>query len=678
LSNFKLLSQMKKILFLPLLLVLFNAIAQQKEDGIQFSVPSIKASPKETELKPIILEKKEVIKSNIIKDVISNEVDKVDFETEEDWPTLDNLSQICNLDPNKVYSVSISIKNGFPKELLQCTNLRKLVLNGEFKFLPEEIGEFKKLKSLKFNYGASRMTSLPESIKNLSNLEELDIHSASSLEVIPDIFQNMKKLKVLKIGARNLVLPESFKDLTALEELQLSNSYDYQEQIDKSLKEKQLNNFEYIGNLKKLRILNINSQYTTISENWAALQGLEQLTLMHPIGTPIPDCFGKFINLEELTITGFEKRNYNNKTTNKEKQVVAFPASIWKLKNLKKISINDMLFDNLGVISEELPNLKHISFHRGTMKELNNGIKNWTGVEQLLMENCNLTTVSKELSLLSTLKRLELGNNSISNLPAIDKLGYLTSFRLSNNQLTALPDGIEKCRSLEILEVDNNSIEKIPNSEDWFYLSSLSLSNNLIKTIPKSIGKWINLTSINLSANSIENLPEEINNLRKLNTINFSANSISQLPVDLFKGGKLGIINLSNNKIKVLPEGLKSNENLYTIELSNNQIEVLPNDIFQMAYLSTVNFKNNLIKTIPKEGFKKMKNLYTLNLSNNKIESLVGVVFEGTRMGKQEYYNSNNGLNLSNNPIKQLSQEQVEWLKARNYANNQNIFDIIN
>lgn len=657
---------MKNYFTILCLLVVISSFAQKKqppkqetqnEESIQFDVP-VSTKSQEPELKSVILEKKEIQKSGIVKSVINQELDKVDLESEEDWPTLNNLTQICSLDPNKVYSVELSsVKDDLPKELFQCKNLRKLVLGGSAMFYPEELGDFPKLKILRISYNY-QLLDLPKSLKKLKNLVELDLSGSEKLSDIPDIFQDMTKLKKLKIslsGNNGLFIPESISKLENLEELIINGKIE-DSQLDR------------IGTLRKLKTLHLNSPISEIPASWSGLKSLEKLEIVFSNKSIIPDIFDYFINLKELTI----RQDYNraSKIPNK------FPNSIWKLTQLSKLSISNCYFDGIGNIAQPLTELKSVYIGSGELPELNSTIKNWVNVTNLNIESVGLKKISKELNELESLKYLVLSSNSLTEIPNIDKLTFLENLQISNNQLKSLPLGVGKLRSLEAIHAANNNIESLPEDVDvWFYLSTLSLTNNKIKELPKNIENWIALRTLELGKNELKSIPNQIGTIRKLETIDLSDNKITEIPKGLLMLSSLNSLNLSNNLITVLPEGIGRNSRLSNLKLSNNKIEKVPSDLGDLENLYSLDLSNNKIGVI-NFSLKKMKNLYTLNLAKNNIKSLVGVDFSSTKLSKKTYYSSES-INLIGNPIEQISQEQAEWLKQRNYANSQEIYNIL-
>ena len=117
----------------------------------------------------------------------------------------------------------------------------------------------------------------------------------------------------------------------------------------------------------------------------------------------------------------------------------------------------------------------------------------------------------------------------------LDAEGYVTSIRLSNNNLFGpIPPQIGNFSRLEELKIDNNQVSgTIPTQMgNLTKLSSLFIdNNNLTGTIPSSLGNLINLETFFLDNNQLTGrIPIEFNNLVNLQAFEFFVNRIDSLP----------------------------------------------------------------------------------------------------------------------------------------------------
>ena len=211
---------------------------------------------------------------------------------------------------HNIIKLNISLYNGYLlNELDKFENLEELYISVDnLTSLPESIGNLTNLEKL--NIYINNLTSLPESIGNLINLKELDIYD-SNLTSLPESIGNLTNLNNLRINNNNLTsLPESIGNLIKLNNLRIDN-----------------NNLtslpESIGNLTNLEKLNISSNnLTSIPNSIGNLTNLKILHMNNNKLTKFPtESIGNLTNLEELYI-------YNNNLT-------SLPESIGNLTNLK-------------------------------------------------------------------------------------------------------------------------------------------------------------------------------------------------------------------------------------------------------------------------------------------------------------------------------------------------------
>lgn len=171
-----------------------------------------------------------------------------------------NCKKLKSFDVCKAYSLS-----EIPVELFQCTDITyiRTLMSGVYE-LPKELGNLKKLKTLMCNNGTtlpieigdlSELEELmcencyiPEEVKNLKNLEWVDLHGANVEDFIQHIGE-LKNLKSLDLGGCSLTeFPMGILELENLESLNLFGN-----DIRTIPKE--------IGNLEKLTSLNTYDNY---------------------------------------------------------------------------------------------------------------------------------------------------------------------------------------------------------------------------------------------------------------------------------------------------------------------------------------------------------------------------------------------------------------------------------
>jgi len=181
----------------------------------------------------------------------------------------------------------------------------------------------------KLDLSQNNLTSLPESIGRLTNLQELNLES-NKLTSLPESIGRLTNLEFLYlIGNRLTSLPESIGRLTNLVSIQL--------------RQNNLTSLpESIGRLTKLEMLELSqNNLTSLPESIGRLTNLKHLYLYDNNLTSLPDSIGKLTNLEELHL------DYNKLTT--------LPESFGKLTKLERLCLKN---NNLRSLPESFKNLR--------------------------------------------------------------------------------------------------------------------------------------------------------------------------------------------------------------------------------------------------------------------------------------------------------------------------------
>jgi len=271
--------------------------------------------------------------------------------------------------------------------------------------LPESIGNLSSLKELFL--GSNKFTTLPESIGNLSSLKVLYLRW-NKLTTLLESIGALKSLQILNLEYNQLTtLPKSIGNLKSLKKLVLHNNK--LTTLPKS-----------IGSLSSLKELSLlENQLTTLSESIGNLTSLQTLDLGSNEFTTLPESIGNLSLLKELDLS------YNKLST--------LPESIGNLKSLKKLKLND---NELSTLPESIGNL--------------------SSLEKLYLNDNQLTTLPESIGNLSSLKTLYLQGNELMTLPeSIGNLSSLKELWLEKNKLTALPESLWKCKNLKYLFLGN-------------------------------------------------------------------------------------------------------------------------------------------------------------------------------------------------------------------------------
>jgi len=246
-------------------------------------------------------------------------------------PITPEIKNLSNLEEMYLYELEFDKFMSFPEPICQLKNLRILHIFGLLSSLPDSIGNLTNLEKL--NVEHNKLTSLPDSIGNLINLKKL-LLSNNTLTGLPDSICDLKNLIVLGLEMNWLAsLPNNFGNLTNLTELYLgSNEL-------ASLP----NNF---GNLTKLTELYLDSNnLSSLPESISQLENLDAAHLNSNNFSIFPKVICQITNLNSLYLT-------HNKLTNIPKEIG----------NLRGLFILNCSKNKLIELPEEIGNLTRLSF----------------------------------------------------------------------------------------------------------------------------------------------------------------------------------------------------------------------------------------------------------------------------------------------------------------------------
>jgi Leucine-rich repeat (LRR) protein len=166
----------------------------------------------------------------------------------------------------------------------------------------------------------------------------------------------------------------------------------------------------------------------------------------------------------------------------------------------------------------------------------------------------------------------------------------LKKLKVSNMNLTSIPDSIDILYNLEELDFDVNKITTIPESlYNLKNLKVLGLDRNPLKNVPYGISKLSNLQRISLVQCNLDNIPLNILELENLQHLNIWKNNIKILPNDIFiKLKNLKCFLLGNNPIVKIPNGLSLNKNLTQICFANILPNAYPDDFIDYPFAQLV------------------------------------------------------------------------------------------
>jgi len=162
---------------------------------------------------------------------------------------------------------------------------------------------------------------------------------------------------------------------------------------------------------------------------------------------------------------------------------------------------------------------------------------NLSNLNDLYLNDNQLSCLPEELGSLTQLRVLRLNNNRLEALPtSIGNLTRLERLHVARNQLRCLPKSIVALTRLLELGLGHNLLASLPHGMgDMTALSKLVLANNRIERLPGSIGSLVQLRKLNVAHNRLTTLPHGVGCLVSLRELLVDGNQLADVPWELIK-----------------------------------------------------------------------------------------------------------------------------------------------
>jgi adenylate cyclase len=296
-----------------------------------------------------------------------------------------------------------------------------------------------------------------------------------------------------------------------------------------------------------------------------------------------------------------------------------------------------------------------------------------TSLKELRMTNMALKRVPGSIRASTTLSRLDLSCNRISDLESahLHDIGTLLSLKVQNNRLSSIPTYFLQMKALKYLNISNNTFETFPTVVcEMSNLVDLDISFNQIAALPPQMSDLKSLERLTCVGNELTEFPKSFSTLANLRVLDVRRNKLVDLtPVyalpnlatlradrndlvtlDTQLGSKvrdfsvphnsitrftlapmpgltaaysLTHLNLAHAKISTLEESaLADLVNLIELNLSFNQFTRLPQTIDRLQSLEVFSCTDNMLASLPPNCFGKAQRLRECNLHNNNLKEL--------------------------------------------------------
>lgn len=328
-----------------------------------------------------------------------------------------------------------------------------------------------------------------------------------------------------------------------------------------------------------------------------------------------------------------------------------FPFQIEKLDNLTSLKLHNLNLNDIFEVQlfEKLGKLEKLSLSSLEYTDILNKIKYPPSLKEIDLNNNTITDLSAiDANLPQSLQKLNLADNPIwwgTYTPRLTNFTQLKYLRLFNTHLGQSIETIQFPDSIEVLSLEVNQLQSIDQVRFPKNLVNLGIGSNKLTTVYKphfpSTLKTLHLTEnllrkVDLSTNNrgqpleIEILYLNYNRISKLSNLNLPQ-TLRILNLDSCKISEISGWQFSSTieELSIMGCRLRIFENvsfgedsqLKYICLSNNELRKLDNVRFPHS-VETINLSSNNLSKIP-TCLKSLQGLKVLNLSSNKLRSIV-------------------------------------------------------
>lgn len=265
--------------------------------------------------------------------------------------------------------------------------------------------------------------------------------------------------------------------------------------------------------------------------------------------------------------------------------LTAVPDMISKCSKIKVLNLSNNQITHLPEWFSSLANLEvlNISGNRNlNIKQAFDVIGKLPNLKELNASGCRMVYLPVAIRHLKSLRKVDLSNNFIPNLPPIFEEVLWTSLDISANCIDTLPASMVYMNTLEELNLSYSPASV--NKHNYYLLEYLTSMRKLVlsgmEEIPKELSKLSFLKELILTNGRFNTLPESFKQLTALSKVDIRGcerMNVSDLVEYLTAASKkLRVLKIGHRNLKVLPYNMFKLKKLQRLYIDNSCVENLP------------------------------------------------------------------------------------------------------
>ncbi|KAL2623475.1 hypothetical protein R1flu_003680 [Riccia fluitans] len=476
------------------------------------------------------------------------------------------IGDLSNLQQLRILEIAMcSVAGNWATSLGKLNSLERLtlwVIKEPFE-LPSSFGHLTGLRYLSIS--GCKVTSIPDSFRNLTSLQVLEVERIIGRQVIP--IRSFRQLRSLNMTCWAIAdLADVFRELIALEKLELHCKGC--SKLPATL-----------GNLTLLKKLSVKCPVKVLPDSLGNLTNLEHLELEYPIQS-LPASCSNLTRLGTLNLICEHAGTIVGVLSYWERD-----SSHWKI----WVAGHDAVPDALRHLQWHLTKVEVFTLHcehGGTAVFF---VRNRINLVTLEITVTGQQAVPDIFGNLQKLQRLKLSCSAVENnlVESFTGMSSLEDIQLKGNcNLQALSGMIGQLSHLQSLSLSHlTNLNVIPESLGNFYsLQTLEVENCPIKSLPKSLGQLSSLRTLTVRlCENLKTLPDSIGDLSSLRNLNLSDSALHSLPDTIKNLLLLEFLDIRRCKnLKTLPDWIGDLTSLRRLDISGSALHSLP-DIFCSA-----------------------------------------------------------------------------------------------